>query len=602
LQCDSTAGAMWHGVLFIMCLGTLAKALVALPVVDSSVLLGLWNAALQTLDGGAEANTKLSVALLIFAIFGFVAMSDDFQTIAEEEDEMVQQQMSSQCIDKNVATPDVYCGPTSIGMLHGLLCMLCLATLSMVLNIVVPAVSPSMPLDLWSTAVQTLDGTCKDTVKLSVLLLIFVIFGFAAMSDDFHTLSEEEEEKAAQQGSPCTEKKEATSDLCCNSTSFGMFHGWPCMLCAATLTMVLVAAPMEDSSTLLEVWNTVMQSWDGAAEDNMKISAALLVFAALGFAAVSDDFQTLAEEEDDQLQQQASARNNEKAETPDLPCNPTSLAMPDGCLCMLYTATLAIVPAAVSVVHSSMLLKLWNAALQALNDAAGDNIKLAVALLIFAIFGLVTMSDDFQTLAEDEDEHVEQQVSAGSKQKVARVDVKCTPTSPGVFPGWVCMLCLAALVPVAMTFMHPSELLELWNTTLQTLSDAALNNAQITFVLVLFVGGGIVAIHDDFNSLAEEEEEQKTSVDDNESCEKVRWPMASACLVLLLVPSLFVATKVPEQLQAALCSGNFRGLAMVAAVLSLAAAGIRTLEPMLKGSKESLSGRGLVSGAQKLVQ
>merc|ERR1719424_2169550 len=196
------------------------------------------------------------------------------------------------------------------------------------------------------------------------------------MRDDFQTLLEQEDEKVEQQVAACSNNKVATPDMHCNLTS-QVFHVFLCMLCLATLAMVFVADPVVEFSVLVELWNTALQTFDGAAEDNIKLSVVLLIFVTLGIVAMSDDFQTLLEEEDEQVEQQVSACSNNKVATPDLQSNPTSPGLVHGWLCVLCLSTLAMVLIALPLVDSSALLNLCNTTLQLLDGIALENVTIA---------------------------------------------------------------------------------------------------------------------------------------------------------------------------------------------------------------------------------
>jgi len=546
-------------------------------------------------------DIKVSVVLVVFAILGFAALSDDFQTLGEEENEQVEQQASA-CSNKQKATPDFQYKPTSPGVFHGWLYMLCTP---LPLLVAVPVVDSCMSLEFLNTALQTLDGAAKDNIKLSVVLLIFAVLGLVAMSDDFQTLAEEEDEQVEQQVSACSNIKVATPDLQYNPTSPGMFRGWHCILCLTTLAIMLVAVPVVASSMLsLELWNTALQTLDGGAGDNIQLSVVLLIFVTLGFVAMRDDFQTLSEQEDEKVEQQVAVCSNNNVATPDMHCNLTSQVF-HVFLCMLCLATLAMVFVADPVVESSVCVELWNTALQTLDGAAEDDIKLSVVLLSFAMLGFLVMRDDLQTLAEEEDEQVEQQVSACSNHKVATPDLQSNPTSSGLVHGWLCMLCLStlAMVLIALPLVDSSALLKLCNTTLQLLDGAALENVTIALLLLIFLAGGLAAMWDDFQTFAEEEE---SACNTKDSGHYVTSMFASACIVLLGAVLVAARGGPQEQLQAVLDLLGLvscRGVAIVAALLSLAAANVRSLEPMLKGSsKESGWEQCSAAGVHKLAQ
>jgi len=597
------AGAFhsWPRMLFT----SFSVVLVAVPVVHSCMALELFDTALQTLGAAAGDNIKVAVVLLIFALSGLVVLSDDFQTLAEEEDEHVEQHITA-CSNLKVTTPELQCNTTSPGLFCGWLRMACVATLAMVLA-VVPVVGTSKLLELCHTALQTLGGVGGDNIKLPMVLLSFTISGLVVMSDDFQTLVAEEDEQVEHQVSTCSNMKVATPDLKCHTTCPpSLFCEWPRMLCVAMSAMVLVAVPVVMSSELLELRRAALQTLCGTDGDNVKLSIVLLSFAIFGFVVMSDDFETLAAEEDEQVEQQSLACIKRKVATPYLPGNTPSPGLFCGWLRTLLVATLAMVLVAVPIVWSSELLELCNAALQALGGAAGDNVKLSIVLLGFAILGLVVMIDDFQTIAADEEQQVEQQVVACSNSSVANPDMHDNLTSPGLVHGWHCMLCLStlAVVPVALPPVDSSVLVDLCNivvTALQTFGGAASENVAIALLLLTFVAGALAALGDYFKTIADYY--VLSASDANDSGHLVISMFASACLVML---AIVVAVRGQNLLQAALDLLSLlscRGVAIVAAILSLAAANVRSLEPLLKGCSKEL-GREQCSadGAHKLAQ
>merc|ERR1719424_1303889 len=167
------------------------------------------------------------------------------------------------------------------------------------------------------------------------------------------------------------------------------------------------------------------------------------------------------------------------------------------------------------------------------------------------------------------------------------------------------------MVLIALPLVDSSVLLKLCNTTLQTLDGVALENVTIALLLFIFLAGGLAAMRDDFETIAEEEE---SACDTKDSGHYATSMFASACIVLLAVVlvaarggvSCSYLPRPQEQLQAVLDLLGLvscRGVAIVAALLSLAAANVRSLEPMLKGSsKESGWEQCSAAGVHKLAQ